>query len=170
MAEKYIGEIKFIPTGEIMRFTDINKFLSELRKMLDMVGGMGVNSEIYDKRNLDYQYERTKIIDGECGCSIEPKAQYIIEHTSPEFNLQEKLFAIRLHEEILKTDRVITCESNCNKIYLLPRIADTMSIKNIKRLVDRRYKKAMQRKHYDMAKDNRHTKKYHKKHNDEYER
>ena len=41
MAEKYIGEIKFIPTGEIMRFTDINKFLSELRKMLDMVGVMG---------------------------------------------------------------------------------------------------------------------------------
>ena len=70
MAEKYIGEIKFIPTGEIMRFTDINKFLSELRKMLDMVGVMGVNSEIYDKRNLDYQYERTKIIDGECGLSL----------------------------------------------------------------------------------------------------
>ena len=170
MAKKYIGEIKFIPTGEVMRFTDINTFLSELRKMLDMVGVMGVHSEIYDKNNLDYQYEHTKIIGGEFGYDIEPKAQYIIEHTAPEFNLQDKLFAIRLHEEILKTDRVITCEGGGNKIFLAPRIADTMSIKNIKRLVDRRYKKAMQRKHYDMSKDNRHTKKYHKKHKNEYER
>ena len=170
MAKKYIGEIKFIPTGEVERFTEIDKFLSELRRLIDTVGVMGVNSRIYDKNNLDYQYEHTKVIGGAFGCDIEPKTQYLIEHTSPEFNLQKKLFTIRLHEEILKTDRVITCAGSGDKIFLSPRIADTMSIKNIKRLVDRRYKKAIQRKQYDMSNDNRHTKKYHKKHKDEDER
>ena len=62
MAKKYIGEIRFIPTGEVERFTEIDKFLSELRRLIDTVGVMGVNSQIYDKNNLDYQYEHIECL------------------------------------------------------------------------------------------------------------
>mgnify|MGYP006876775344 CR=1 FL=1 len=143
MSRKYIGEIEFVPTGEIERFTDIHKFFDTLRHHIDIVGVTGVRSEIYNKNNLDYQYEHDKFYANELGYAMQPKAQYFIEHTCPEFCLSEKLWAIYRYESNLKRKSKLTFRpQSVHKVFLSSHIADTMSVKSIKRLVNRRYEKA----------------------------
>jgi len=139
--KKSIGEITFIPTNEILIYTDREKFTSDLRDMVDCVDPNGVRAKVYNQNDLDLRYEMYAIIEGEYG-SCMPKSQFLILKIAPSFNLTEKLEVIHRYENTHSSKNTIT-RYDGYRIIIADRIDESMPVKKIKNLVDRRCEKAM---------------------------
>ena len=140
--KKSIGEITFIPTNEILIYTDREKFTNDLRDMVDVVGPNGVRAKVYNQNDLDLRYDVYSIIEGEYGNCV-PKSQFLIQKRTPSFHLTDKLAVINQYENTHSSKKRITWRDETD-IFIADRIDETMSVKKIKNLVDRRYNKALE--------------------------
>lgn len=140
---KTIGKIKWRDSEEVFCYKNKTDFIAALRKILDVYGVSMPCSLDYNKKDIDLCYEVHKAIGNEFGAYLSKK-QFVIENTSPKFQLQDKLKVIYKYDKA-RSKKNIYESFSCGYI-LNDNIVNSMSTDAIKKWVDRRYKQANQRK------------------------
>ena len=138
MAKKPVGCIRYHSTHEVIEYYDEKSMIAALDHTVFCEGPLAVSFKVY-KNNVNLIYELNAILQGEVGVDLQKKP-FIINHTTPEFKIYDKLKEIYKYEEITNKKRRITqpCNSDC----LLKDNVLTMSAKAMKNLIDRRYAEA----------------------------
>lgn len=135
MAKKPIGYIYYRSTNEVIKYYDEKRMIESFNSTIFCEGPQAVSFKVY-KNNVNLIYELNAILQGEFGIELQKKP-FIINHTTPEFKIYDKLKAIYEYEEITNKKKRIT--QPYNNDYLLKDTVLTMSVKAMKNLIDRRY-------------------------------
>ena len=140
---KTVAKIEWRDSGEVFTYKNKAEFIAVVKKILNVYGVSIPCSLTYNKKDIDLCYEVHKAIGNEFGAYLSKK-QFIIENTSPKFQLQNKLKVIYKYDKARPKKNI--CESFSCGYILNDNIVNSMSIDAIKKWVDRRYKQAIQRK------------------------
>ncbi|MBQ7673553.1 MAG: hypothetical protein IJT36_03390 [Alphaproteobacteria bacterium] len=136
---KIIGKIEWKDSDEVIVFTKTDEFLEYLRKEIDVLGiraFKAITNVAFNKNNVDLAWKVYNIYAGEYGFYL-PKKQFIIHYYQPEFNIEGKLETIGKYG----TNRA---KKRLNSYYALTDdFISSMSIKAIKKWVDRNHNKAI---------------------------
>jgi len=135
MSKKAVGYIKYTASGETIKYDNAEALIADYKAALDC---MGINAAVADTytENLELKYKLSKIIHNEFGIEL-PKKQFIINATTPEFKLKDKLKVI-YEAEHGKKHRITKPYEN-TYIILNDGVLNNLSVKAIKNLVDRHY-------------------------------
>lgn len=138
MAKKPVGRIHYHSTHEVIEYDSEKSMIEAFDSTVFCEGPQAVSFRVY-KNNVNLIYELNAILQGEVGVDLQKKP-FIINHTTPEFKIYDKLKEIYKYEEITNKKRRITqpCNSDC----LLKDNVLAMSAKAMKNLIDRRYAEA----------------------------
>ncbi len=142
MIKKYVGELHFVLSNEIIKYTDETSFISAYKEQVYNCGINSVLAVVHNPNNLDLRYEIESVKYGEY-CESLPKKQYLISTLSPDFKLNEKLKTIYEYENSTEKKHRITSPYSNIVIQLTDGILENMSVKAIKNLVDRHYEKVI---------------------------
>ena len=123
---------------EVVVFHNPARMLDELQENLYNYGIMGWTYEIY-WQNLDFQYEIHRAVVEEVGGFI-TRSDFIIDNTDPAFKLRRKLSVINAYEaKHVPAEYHITEQMSEEDITIADRIDCSMSVRGIKKLIDKWY-------------------------------
>lgn len=139
MTKEPVGYIYYRRTNETIEYDDEKRMIESFNSAIFCEGPQAVSFRVY-KNNLNLIYELNASLQDEFGAELQKKP-FIINCTTPEFRIYDKLKAIYEYEEITNKKRRITRPQEND--HLLQEHILNMSTKALKNLVNRRYEEAL---------------------------
>jgi len=141
--KKPVGKIIW-NDGGFIEYLSPADFLDAVKKTLSHYGITGWSYEVL-WNDLDFKYDIHRAIMGEMG-ETTTRSDFVIQTTDPAFNLQEKLKAIYEYEiKNVPAEYRITQDvfGGGDNVLIADRIDCSMSVRSIKKLIDKWYGKAL---------------------------